>query len=81
MVISEIFTYMIRLYLRSLLADSSQYSTLVDREHMPYGEFYNNIIDILIKDNNNYLTFIIKQYVKDALAEYYDFLMGISENG
>ena len=80
-VISEIFTYMIRLYLRSLLADSSQYSTLVDREHMPYGEFYNNIIDILIKDNNNYLTFIIKQYVKDALAEYYDFLMGISENG
>ena len=80
-VISEIFAYMTRLYLRSLLDDSSQYSTLVDKEHMPYGEFYNNIIDILIKNKNNYLTFIINQYVTDALAEYYNFLMGISENG
>lgn len=80
-VISEIFAYMTRLYLRSLLDDSSQYSALVDKEHMPYGEFYNNIIDILIKNKNNYLTFIINQYVADALAEYYNFLMGISENG
>lgn len=80
-VISEIFIYMVRLYLQSFLDDSSQYSTLVDKEHTPYREFYDNIVDILLKNKNNYLTVIIRQYVNDALAEYYNFLMGISENG
>ena len=80
-VISEIFIYMVRLYLQSFLDDLSQYSTLVDKEHTPYREFYDNIVDILLKNKNNYLTVIIRQYVNDALAEYYNFLMGISENG
>ena len=80
-VISEVFSYMIQLYLRSFLDDSSQYNTLVDKEHMSYVELYNNIIDILIKNENDYLTFIINQYVNDAMTEYYDFLMGTGENG